>query len=102
MLDSATLSTAALASTFFALGSIWFGRFESGAPAWRRTLRLAIVVGVCSTLSATLGALWGLGLLGALATAGLAGHFLWCRKHGIDPWTAEPWERYRRLRGWSS
>ena len=25
-----------------------------------------------------------------------------CRKNGIDPWTAEPWPRYRQLRGWTT
>ncbi len=35
-----------------------------------------------------------------LPGVGLAFHLWWCRKHGIDPLTAEPKERYYELRGW--
>ena len=35
----------------------------------------------------------------ALAVA-LTVHFFGCRRHAIEAWTPEPWERYRELRGW--
>jgi hypothetical protein len=28
-------------------------------------------------------------------------HVWWCRRHGINPLTAEPKEEYYQLRGWT-
>jgi len=92
--------TAFASSSLFALGSIWFGRFEEGAQRWRRSVKLALTVALPSALTAFFGLVAGLGLLTVLAAVGLAGHFVWCRSHGIDPLSAEPYEKYRRLRGW--
>ncbi len=41
-------------------------------------------------------------LLFLMAAVGTTFHFVRCRRHGIDSWTAEPWDEYRRLRGWSA
>ncbi len=39
-------------------------------------------------------------LILGLPSLGLMFHFWWCRKHGIDPLTAEPRDKYYELRGW--
>jgi hypothetical protein len=33
--------------------------------------------------------------------AGVAAHFVWCRRHGIDPLRATPRRKYYELRGWT-
>lgn len=95
------LPAAFAALAIFALGSIWFGRFEEGTPKWRRTVKLLLVVTVVGAIAQRFGDRPALALLGAVAAVGLTFHFVWCHRHGIDPWTAEPWETYRRLRGWA-
>jgi len=100
MIDNDLLLVALLTVAVFALGSIWFGRFELETPRWRRTLKFVLFTAVTGSTTAFCGFAAGAALL-ALATAGgLAVHFTWCRRNGIDPWNAEPWARYRELRGW--
>ncbi len=99
---AAALPAAFLALAIFALGSIWFGKFEEGTPKWRRTLKLFVVVAAVGAIAQRFGSRPAIGLLAAIAVIGLVVHFTWCRRHGIDPWTAEPWELYRRLRGWTT
>ena len=43
---------------------------------------------------------WTLGWIFGLPGVGLGFRLWWCRKHGTDPLTAEPRERYHELRGW--
>ena len=95
------LPVALLAALVFALGSVWFGRFETDTPRWRRTLKLLLIVALPAALAGRFGAAAGYGTIAFFVLGGLAVHFSWCRKHGIDPWTAEPWQRYRELRGWT-
>lgn len=100
-MPAADLWFAAFACTLlFALGSIWFGRFELETPRWRRALKLLLFVAISVGLTLRFGLGGGLGFLLFALGAGLSVHFVWCRRHGIDPWTAEPWDEYRRLRGW--
>lgn len=98
--DPRALAVALAAAVVFALGGIWFGRFELETAKWRRSLKLLLTVAVPAGVAGRLGALAGFAVLGSLLVLGLTVHVLWCRRHGIDPWTAEPWERYRELRGW--
>ena len=100
--STAPLGVAFAASLVFALGSIWFGRFELETPKWRRSLKLLLTVAIPTALAVRFGAAVGLGLIGGFLALGLTVHFVWCRRHEIDPWSAEPWERYRTLRGWSA
>ena len=102
MLSTSALSAALVAATLFALGSVWFGRFEQETPRWRRTLKLVLTVALPAAIAGRFGAAAGLGFVGFLLALGLTGHLVWCRKHGIDPWSAEPWQRYRELRGWTT
>ena len=92
----------AIASILFSVGSIVFGRFESGTPTWRRLLKFALFLGITALVAATAGRPWALGWIAFLFVLGTGFHFWWCGKNGIDPWKAEPWERYRELRGWRS
>lgn len=102
MISTPSSLVVALAATLvFALGSIWFGRFELETAKWRRTLKLLLVVALSAAIAARFGTAAGLGVVGFLLVAGLGVHFSWCRKNGIDPWSAEPWPRYRELRGWT-
>jgi hypothetical protein len=99
--NPALLTVALVAALVFALGSVWFGRFELETPKWRRSLKLLLTVALPAALAARFGATVGLVLIGFFFALGLSFHFLWCKRHGIDPWTAEPWQRYRELRGWA-
>jgi hypothetical protein len=92
----------AVASTLFAMGGILFGHFERGTPAWRRLLKLFLFLGLTALLAATAGSAWALGWIAGMLLLGTSVHFWWCRRHGIDPWTAEPRERYEQLRRWRS
>jgi hypothetical protein len=47
----------------FAVGSILFGHFEEHKPKWRRLLKVAMVLIVIVSLSATAGRAWAFGVL---------------------------------------
>ena len=53
----------AVVMTMIAVGSILFGHFEEHKPKWRRLLKVLIVLAVVLTLSATVGRVWGFGVL---------------------------------------
>jgi hypothetical protein len=91
----------AIAATLFAAGSVVFGHFEAGTPAWRRLIKLCGLLAVTWGLARTAGDAVAIGLLTTVATVGLTGHFVYLRRHGINPWTAEPRDKYYALRGWS-
>ena len=87
----------AIVMIIFAAGSILFGRFEEHKPRWRRLFKVAIVLAVTLTLSATLGRVWAYGVL-ALPLLGAAWvHLYWLPKNGINGWTAEPRDKYLQL-----
>jgi hypothetical protein len=92
----------ALASMLLCAGLIAFGRFEEGTPKWRRLLKIVIFLGLTAWIATGAGRPWALGWIAFAGTLGLSVHFIWCRRNGIDPWTAEPWGRYSELRGWKS
>jgi hypothetical protein len=92
----------ALASMLLCAGIIIFGRFEERTPKWRKLLKIAIFLGITARLATSAGRPWALGWIAFAGVLGLSVHFLWCRRNGIDPWTAEPWGRYSELRGWKS
>jgi hypothetical protein len=91
----------AIAATLFAAGSVVFGHFEAGTPKWRRLTKLFVTLAVIYGVARTAGDAVALSLLGAMAAIGLTGHFVYLRRHGIDPWTAEPRDKYHALRGWT-
>ena len=90
-----------IAAALLCAGEIVFGRFEERAPRWRRLAKAAVFFAVTALLAAFAGRAAALAwVFGAMALA-LAVHGWWTRRHGIEFWTPEPWDRYRALRGWS-
>ncbi len=57
-------------------------------------LKVAIVLGVVLTLSATVGRAWAFGVLAIPLLGAFVAHVWWLPKHGINGWTGEPKERY--------
>ena len=66
------------------LGTEIFAPFEVETPPWRKILKWSIVIGLTLGLYRFLGH-WALVAPLGLAGAGLAVHWTWCRRHGIDP-----------------
>lgn len=89
-----------IAALLLVCGNIFFGQFEIGTPTWRRLLKVVVFVGLTAAASAAWGHAGALGWVAFAGTLGLVAHFTWTRRHGINPWTAEPRARYRELRGW--
>jgi hypothetical protein len=90
----------AVVAVMFAIGNILFGHFEEHTPKWRRILKLFMVTGLVAFISSTAGRGWSVGLIGAMFVAVVVIHGYWLPKHGINPWTGEPKEKYYALRGW--
>jgi len=82
------------------IGQSFFAPFELETPTWRKVLKWAIVIALTLGLRAVAGH-WALlvPVLGGIA--GVTGHTLWCRRHGIDPLRATPRRKYYELRGWT-
>lgn len=83
-----------------AVGTILMGHFEERTPKWRRVAKLALFCALSVLISATAGRAWFFGFLGALTAAVLVIHLWWLPQQGINGWTAEPRDKYYRLRGW--
>jgi hypothetical protein len=81
------------------LGSGLFARFEIETPAWRKILKWTMVIASTLGLYVVAGH-WALALPLLAGAAGTTVHFVWCRKHGIDPMKATPKRKYYELRGW--
>ena len=81
------------------IGSACFAPFEVETPAWREIVKWGVAIGLTLGLK-SLVRHWALLLpvLGGIAEA--TGHYLWCRRHQIDPLRATPRRRYYDLRGW--
>ena len=90
----------AVIASLFTIGNIVFGHFEHHTPKWRRILKFFIVTGVVALIASTAGHAWSAVFIAASFVLGLAFHFWYLHKHGIDPFTAEPREKYYALRGW--
>lgn len=82
------------------LGTEIFCRFEIETPAWRKILKWLLLLAITFALFQYLGH-WAilLPVLGSLA--GVAFHFVWCKKNGIHPIRATPRRKYYQLRGWA-
>ena len=82
------------------IGQAVFAVFEVETPAWRKILKWTLVIAITIGLSRLVGH-WALILPIAGGVAGVAGHTIWCRRHGIDPLHGTPRRRYYELRGWA-
>ncbi len=87
----------AVVMSIFAIGSVLFGKFEQHKPRWRRVLKQGLVLAVVLMLVASIGRGWAYCVL-ALPVIGAAYvHLWWLPKHGINGWTAEPYDKYLAL-----
>ena len=87
----------ALVMSIFAVGSVIFGRFEQHKPRWRRVLKQVVVLGIVLALEATVGRAWALGVLVIPLLLAAYVHLWWLPQHGINGWTAEPYDEYLAL-----
>ena len=92
----------AAVSAIFAVGNIVFGHFEAGTPKWRRVLKFLMVTAITGWIASVGGHAWAAAFVATIAAMGLSAHFVYLRRHGIDPWTAEPRDKYYALRGWKT
>jgi hypothetical protein len=82
------------------VGTSFFAVFEVETPGWRKALKWVVVCGSTVLLSRVVGH-WALLLPAVAGGIGTTFHFVWCRRHGIDPVRATPRKRYYELRGWA-
>jgi hypothetical protein len=75
-----------------------FGHFETVRPVWVRIARWLVYLAITGLLGATAGRPWTLVWILGLPLIGATFHVTWCATHGINPWTAQPRERYEQLR----
>ena len=90
----------AVVASLMAIGNILFGHFVERTPKWWRVLKLFVVTGLVALISSTAGRIWSTALVTAMISAAMVIHLWWLPKHGINPWTGEPKEKYDALRGW--
>ncbi len=88
----------AIVMSIFAFGNILFGHFERHRPTWKRLLKVVLVTAVIVALANTAGRVWAYGLLALPLIAAAYIHLVWLPKHGINGWTAEPYDKYMELR----
>ena len=94
-----TVSTEWLASALvIAIASPAFGHFETVRPLWTRIARWLAYLAVTGILGATVGRPWTFVWIAGLPALGATFHVTWCLRHGINPLTAEPRDRYEQLR----
>ncbi len=94
--DSAWFDLAVILGVF-ALGSVCFGRFEQHKPRGRRVLKVLLVSALYVWLAQGVGRPWACGFLAVVAIPVAIVHLWWLPRHGINGWTAEPYDRYLAL-----
>ncbi len=87
----------AVIMAIFAVGGVLFGRFEQHKPRWRRVAKQPVVLAVFVLLDLYAGRPWAWAILGAFGLFALFVHAWWLPKHGINGWTAEPYDEYLAL-----
>src|SRR5215471_1397617 len=75
-----------------------FGHFETVRPLWTRVARWMVYLAVTAGIGLTVGQPWTFVWLLGLPLLGATFHLVWCLRNGINPLTAEPREKYERLR----
>jgi hypothetical protein len=84
-----------LAGGIWATGYLLFGRFI--APRWKVAGKLGFYLVVVALLHRLVGS-WALIWLIGHPLLGIAGHFWWCRRNGINWITCQPRDKYLALR----
>jgi hypothetical protein len=87
----------AVVMSIFAFGSVLFGRFEQHKPRVRRVAKVVVVLAVTLLLAETAGRVAAYGVLAIPLIAAAYVHLRWLPAHGINGWTAEPYDRYLAL-----
>jgi len=87
----------AVIQAVFALGNLLFGRFEEHLPRWKRLLKWALGSAIYLALVQGAGRAWGALFLGVFGIVAAVVHGWWLPRHGVNGWTAEPYERYLKL-----
>jgi hypothetical protein len=87
----------AIVMSIFAVGSVLFGRFEQHKPRGRRLAKLVLFLAVTLLLAETAGRGVAYGVLALPLVAAAYIHLRWLPAHGINGWTAEPYDRYLAL-----
>ena len=85
-------------AVIIAVASPAFGHFETVRPLWTRVARWLVYLAVTAVIGATAGRLYTFLWILGLPALGATFHLIWCLRHGINPLTAEPRERYEQLR----
>ena len=88
-----------VAVVLYGLGVIVFGHFTAETPILGRVLKFLVFVGLVAAVSLSASRWWSWLLVAGTFTVAIGVHCWWCVRHGIHPVTAEPRDRYRRLRG---
>jgi hypothetical protein len=91
---------AAVVLGIFAVGNIVFGHFEAHKPTWKRILKVVVLLAITLALSAGVGRIWAMGLLGVLILVAAYVHLVWLPRQGVNGWTGEPRQRYYELIGY--
>lgn len=81
----------------FAIGSVLFGRFEQHKPRGRRVAKVIVVSALYVLLAQGVGRPWAYGLLALFGALAAYVHLRWLPQHGINGWTAEPYDKYLGL-----
>ena len=87
----------AVLMSIFAVGGILFGRFEQHKSRARRLAKVVIFLAVMTTLLETTGRPVAYAFLAVPLIAAAYIHIRWLPAHGINGWTAEPYDRYLEL-----
>lgn len=90
----------AIIASVFAVGNIFLGQFEEKTPKWRRLLKFVLFNILAVVLSFYFGKIGFYCLLGVCVVFFIIVHLWWLPKKGINGWTAEPKDKYYKLRGW--
>lgn len=87
----------AVVMSIFSVGGVLFGRFEQHKHRGRRLAKVALVLSVTLLLAETAGRAAAYGVLVIPLIAAAYVHLRWLPSHGINGWTAEPYDRYLAL-----
>ncbi len=74
-----------------------FNKFEKHVPLKRRVAKLFILVGVLTGIGILFGRYGFWGLIGLMTIGQIYVHGWYFPKHGVNGWTAEPYDRYLEL-----
>ncbi len=94
--DTRWFDVAVIALTF-AVGNIFFGRFEAHRSRWRRVFKLGITLAMTLGLAQTVGRAWAYGWMVPFLPLTVWIHAVWLPRNGVSGWTAEPRDRYLEL-----